>query len=258
MLDVLISMRARLDVLLVVIVSAVAWGVLAVGSNPLMHSSHCSYMHQMCHSESPASSNFDATLVYGSVLMVVAMMTPLLIGTLGHIRTRSFAHRRYRAALLFVAAYCFVWTAATWALLCVLSSVAPQSPIRLSLIVAVIGAALTWQCSPLKQRCLNRCHARPALAAFGVSADLGIARWGFTHSVWCIGSCWSLMLLPMLVSGLHLYAMAAATLWMFGERLERPRVPQWRLIAPRRLIRILVAQVQEPVQSASFFTSQAL
>lgn len=251
-------MRARLDVVLVVLVSAVAWGVLVFVYDPLMQSSHCAYMQQMCHSGPPASSSFDAGLVYGSALMVAAMMTPLLIGTLGHIRTRSFAYRRYRAALLFVTAYCLVWTAATSALLGGLSSIAPQSPIRLSVIVVMVGAAFAWQCSPLKQRCLNRCHARPALPAFGVSADLGVARWGFTHAVWCVGSCWSLMVLPMLVSELHIYAMATATLWMFGERLERPRVPQRRLIAPRRLIRIVVAQMQGPVQLAGFFASQAL
>lgn len=251
-------MRARLDVVLVAFVSAVAWGLLVLVYHPLMHASHCAYMQQMCHSGLPAS-RFDAALVYASVLMVAAMMPPLLIGTLGHIRARSFAYRRYRAALLFVTTYCFVWMAATSALLSsVLTSIALQSPIRLSVIVVAIGAAFAWQCSPLKQRCLNRCHARPALPAFGVGADLGVARWGFTHAVWCVGSCWSLMLLPMLVSELHVYAMAAATLWMFGERLERPRVPQWRLIAPRRLIRIVVAQMLRPVQSAGFFASSAL
>jgi predicted metal-binding membrane protein len=240
--------RQRLDVLLVAFVSAVAWGMLVLVHNPFMHSSDWASMQKMCHFESPASSRFNAALVYRSVLMVAAMMIPLLAGALGHIHTRSFAYRRYRAALLFVASYCLVWTAVTLALLSALSIIARQPPIRLSVVAALIAAACAWQYCPLKQRCLNRCHARPALPAFGAAADLGVARWGLSHAIWCVGSCWSLMLLPMLVSEFHLCAMAAATLWMFGERLEKPRVPQWRLIAPSRLVRMLVAHRNDALQ----------
>ena len=45
-------------------------------------------------------------------LMFAAMMPPLVIAPLRHIRDRSFAKRRARAMLLFVAGYAGVWLAA--------------------------------------------------------------------------------------------------------------------------------------------------
>ncbi len=86
--------------------------------------------------------------------------------------------------------------------------------------------------SPAKQRCLNRCHAHTELAAFGVKADLDVLRFGFIHAWWCIGACSGLMLLPMLFPGRHLAAMFAITLWLAGERIEKPRSSAWRWRGP--------------------------
>ena len=59
--------------------------------------------------------------------------------------------------------------------------------------------ARCWgEVSPIKQRCLNRCHADPEISAFGVAADIDALRFGTMHGIWCAGSCWALMLCPML------------------------------------------------------------
>ena len=109
-------------------------------------------------------------------------------------------------------------------------------------IAAIVG--LVWQISPLKQRCLNRGHAHPQLAAFGRAADIGAFRFGLMHGVWCVGSCWAPMLLPLLVTQWHLAAMAAVTLWLSAERLEQPSFPRWGLRVPLKAARIAVARMR--------------
>jgi len=59
-----------------------------------------------CRSRSTLRScSTPAKLAAGSALMIAAMMSPLLMAPLRHVRDRSFARRRARAMLLFVAGY---------------------------------------------------------------------------------------------------------------------------------------------------------
>jgi predicted metal-binding membrane protein len=181
-------------------------------------------------------------LALGWALMLVAMMAPLLTAPVRHVRDRSFARRRARAVALFVAGYGAIWSAAGAALLTVALAgrrSAPESSVPVALATLI---ALVWQFSPAKQSCLNRCHAHAELAAFAPAADLGALRFGLTHGIWCVGSCWALMLLPLLVSRGHLAAMAAVTLWILAERLERPMPPGWRWRGPGKAVRLVVAQ----------------
>ena len=185
-----------------------------------------------------------SSLMAGWAMMLVAMMSPTLIAPLRHILDRSFKRRRPRSVIFFVAGYAAIWMAAGAGLIAVmlmLNMLAPQSYLA-AVVVGII--ALVWQCSPFKQRCLNRCHNHGELAAFGMSADLGALRFGITHGVWCAGSCWLLMLLPMLLGQGHFAAMAVVTFVITSERLDRPRPLNWRLRLPGKLMRIVVAQVR--------------
>jgi len=185
-----------------------------------------------------------SSLMAGWAMMLVAMMSPTLIAPLRHILDRSFKRRRPRSITLFMAGYGAIWMAAGAGLIAVMlivNMLAPQSYLA-AVVVGII--ALVWQCSPLKQRCLNRCHNHGELAAFGMSADLGALGFGITHGVWCAGSCWLLMLLPMLLAQGHSAAMAVVTFVITSERLDRPRPLNWRLRVPSRLMRIVVAQAR--------------
>ena len=96
----------------------------------------------------------------------------------------------------------------------------------------------------MKQRCLNRNHNHRELAAFGLAADVDVLRFGLTHGVWCVGSCWALMLFPMLLSEGHLAAMAVVTFLMISERLEQPQQLRWRVSLRGRLMRAVVGQAR--------------
>ena len=176
--------------------------------------------------------------------MLVAMMSPVLISPIGHLRLRSFAYRRARAITLFVAAYAAIWIVLGGALVAVALAAtlfAPQS------YLPAAGAALlalVWQSSPIKQRCLNRCHAHPELAAFGVAADIDALRFGTTHGIWCAGSCWALMLCPMLVPSGQNVAMVAAAVVVFERTARRTTTAMLALARARQSTRIVAAQAR--------------
>ncbi len=235
----------------ILLISAVTWMVLLVNPGSIMTIAHCPVTDsgaslvslQMLLAMNPISS-----MTAGWALMLVAMMSPTLIAPIRHVLKRSFKHRRIRSVALFVVGYGAIWMAGGGVLLAavlLLSLLMPQSFLP-AIGVGII--ALVWQCSPVKQRCLNRGHNHSELAAFGIAADLDALRFGVTHGVWCVGSCWALMLFPMLLSQGHFAAMAVVSYVMISERLEQPRPLSWRLRFPGKLIRIAFAQTRIRLQ----------
>jgi predicted metal-binding membrane protein len=240
----------RLEAWLVVLGSTclVAWSVVALDGSDVMLPAFCSAGTL----SAPLSVSFSLALVFnsparlasGAALMVAAMMSPLLMASLRHVRDRSFARRRARAMLLFVAGYAAVWiiagaflqalaVAALWA--------APATPVCLGLAAA---AATAWQISPAKQWCLNRCHRRPHLAAFGAAADGDAFIFGLTNGIACAGACWALMALTLFVGRAHLVGMVVVTLFVFAERLDGPAALAWRWRGPGKALRIALAQAR--------------
>lgn len=215
--------RVRVALLLV---AAIAWGFLLLQPGTPMHARAVS------------------SLAAGWAIMLVAMMAPVLIWPVHHIRLRSLKHRRARAVALFAAGYAAIWIALGGILVTIDLFVMRLAPHSYRAAVVALLVAAVWQCSPIKQRCLNRCHAHPELATFGAEADVQALRFGMTHGLWCAGSCWALMLFPMLWPGGHLVAMGAATILILGERLERPRSARWGVHGLGKAIRIVVAQAK--------------
>jgi predicted metal-binding membrane protein len=184
------------------------------------------------------------TILLSLFVMLAAMMPPALISPIIYIRSRSFASRRERSVLLFIAAYLTVWTAA--ALVLVLIQDAAMSLALQSYVVAsgAFTVALVWQCCPIKQICLNRCHAHRELAAFGYEADRSATLLGLEHGLYCVGSCWALMLLTMLIPVGRLVTTAVTTVLIFADRIEQPRFPNWRWSGAGALIRLVMAQTK--------------
>ena len=183
--------------------------------------------------------NPPAMLAAGWALMLVAMMAPVLIPDIRHIRLLSLKRHRAWFTAFFVAGYAAVWTALGSILMAVglwLGMLMPGSYLPA---ITVSALALVWQMSPLKQRSLNRCHALPEMPAFGKAAAAAALRSGMVRGLWCAASCWLLMLLPLVLHQHHLAVMAAITVVILGERLEQPVTPAWRLRGPARLTRLV-------------------
>lgn len=229
--------------------SLIAWSVLALDGSDLTLAAFCSAGTP---GTVPPSVSFNLALVFNSpatlasgwALMVAAMMSPLVVAPLRHVRDRSFARRRARAMLLFVLGYAAVWMAAgvglhTMALIAQWAAPAPLVCLGLA-----AATAMFWQVSPAKQWCLNLCHRRPHLAAFGAAADRDAFDFGLTHGASCAGACWALMFLTLFVRHGHVLWMAAVTLLVFAERLEGPTPLAWRWRGPGKALRITMAQAR--------------
>lgn len=236
----------------ILLVSALAWVWLI--SSALLSSGSPS--HMAAHSShampaGPAVTNAGAAMAIGWSFMLVAMMAPTLIIPLWYIHVRSLARRRLRSSALFVFGYVVVWM--TIGALVLGADMGFRILQTQSLWPAATLAmiALVWQTSPAKQRCLNRCHAHRSFAAFGTSADVDVFRFGISHGVWCVGSCWALMLFPMLLPRGHVAAMAAVAVIMFSERLENPARPAWRFRGLGKAKRIVLAQTRSSWQRFS-------
>jgi|TARA_R110001583_G_scaffold184213_3_gene343370 predicted metal-binding membrane protein len=165
-------------------------------------------------------------------LMLTAMMTPILAGPLHHVWVRSFARRRWRSIAVFIAAYLVVWMAMAPVL------VLGVAVLRITagwLLLPVgglaVAIALIWQAAPIKQFCLNRCHWTPRIGVFGGAADGDCARYGLVNGLWCVGTCWALMLVPITATDMpmHLGLMACVAVIMVMERLEPARPARWHM-----------------------------
>lgn len=208
-----------------------------------------------CNSEFWTSFSFDRIafflaassphhLLLEGALMVSATMLPMTAGAFAHVHARSLPQRRPRSIALFAFGYFAVWIVCCVpivTIVLVIQSIQPGPTVVLFIVGAI---ALLWQCSPVKQICLNRCHRAPALPVSGFRADLHVFRYGATQGVWCCGACWALMLLPLVMPSSHLLAMGLLGTLVVAERLEKPRHPRWEIRLPTTMLRAVWARLE--------------
>ena len=176
----------------------------------------------------------------GWVLMIVAMMLPSsvpLVMTFG-----ALVRRRQRPGLLIallLVGYLIVWGAfglAAWVLDRGIHAAVDAMPWlaahpRLILGSTLLAAGL-WQFSPLRQRCLDECRSPLGFVMNwwrGVSERREALAMGIAHGAFCVGCCWSLMLVMFGVGLANVAAMlvlggitAAEKNLPAGDRLTRP------------------------------------
>jgi predicted metal-binding membrane protein len=217
----------------------------------LAHASHAH--HAVVDAGLPASTDIVGLLI-GWALMLTAMMAPLLIPALRHVRARSLRSRRWRAVSLAAMAHAAVWTVGGIVLLAVASVLRSLTGHADLAVVLGLAAAVIWQLSPLKQYCLNRHCAYPPISSFGGAADRDAVRFSGTHAAWCLGSCWALMLVPLLAPAWHVAVMLVISVWIWVEPLDRPERPTWRVRLPLRFLRIAAATVRSLPQRVAIRT----
>ena len=145
------------------------------------------------------------------MVMTVAMMVPMVAGSIRVTAQRSFWRRRHRAAAGFLLGYLSCWLIAGVAV--------SYLPVRAGARAAAIAffIAAVWQLTRWKRRSLAACHRTMPLAPNGWRADRDCIRFGWRAALPCFASCWALML-ACLLSGHALFAAAAATAAGLAER----------------------------------------
>jgi predicted metal-binding membrane protein len=225
--------RAILGGLLVGLAGSAWLALLAWGASP-----YGRYLH---HEGGAGPLPLEAALfAAGWVLMIVAMMLPSsvpLVMTFGALVRR----RRRPGALvaMLLLGYLLVWGAfglGAWAADRVIhAAVAAVPPLaahpELILGATLLGAGL-WQFSPLRDRCLDECRSPLGFVMNrwrGVSPDREALAMGVAHGAFCVGCCWSLMLVMFGVGMANVAAMlalggltAVEKNLPWGRRLTRP------------------------------------
>jgi predicted metal-binding membrane protein len=173
-----------------------------------------------------------AVFVAGWTLMVVAMMLP---GSLPLINLFSMtaARRPGGAGLLtrLILGYLGVWAIFGAAAFCS-DAYVHAAAARLPAVagatqwigVAILLFAGVYQVTPLKDMCLTKCRSPYLFLAEhwrGKHAASDALRLGARHGLFCIGCCWTLMLLMFAVGGVNLGWMLALGALMAAERSFR-------------------------------------
>lgn len=147
-------------------------------------------------------------VLLGWVVMTAAMMLPTTAPLVGTFRTVVGARPHHRRLIgLLIAGYIVVWTlvgcfaiVADAVLHAVLPS--PAEGERPWVMVVVLVLAGTYQFTPLKRKCLTSCRS-PFLFVSqhwrGASASWESFQMGVSHGWFCVGCCWTLMVVMFAV-----------------------------------------------------------
>lgn len=154
--------------------------------------------------------------------MWVTMMTAMMLPTVAPMVLAHLAVTRRRGdgaglTLVFIAGYLLIWSAigvvplfAYWTF-AQLNDSAAQSRWLPTLAGAILTVAGAYQFSGWKQVCLDKCQSPFAFIAmhdFGGGARSAL-RAGIVHGLFCLGCCWALMAVMIVVGLMNL-------LWMMG------------------------------------------
>jgi predicted metal-binding membrane protein len=196
------------------------------------------YLH---HDTAAAPIAIEAGLfAAGWLLMIVAMMLPSsipLVVTFGAL-VRRREHSGRLIALLLVG-YLLVWGGfglAAWAGDRAIHAAVDALPWLAEhpqvIIATTLLAAGLWQFSPLRDRCLDECRSPLGFVMNrwrGTSVQREALSMGIAHGAFCVGCCWSLMLVMFGVGLGSLSAMlvlggvtAIEKNMPWGQRLSRP------------------------------------
>lgn len=207
----------------------VAWAVLAVwGSSPFAGL----LSHREVGERTLAPILRLAVFVLGWTLMTVAMMLPSSLPLVNLFR-RMVAGRPDRNGLVLrlVLGYLGVWAlfgAVAYRGDALVHEAVARIPAPASasamIASAVLAAAGVYQFTPLKHRCLEKCRSPYSFLVEhwrGRHAAADALRLGARHGHFCVGCCWTLMLVMFAVGGANLGWMLLLGAVMAAERTTR-------------------------------------
>lgn len=180
------------------------------------------------------SGNGHATMpltifLAGWVVMMAAMMLPAVIPVVMMVArwSRSQGQPQYRLAA-FVAGYLLVWGMAGLGYYLLTEAFArwvPSSGTGVRIAASVLLLAGVYQFSPLKNRCLNACRSPLSfLMTHGgrmARGTLGYLDVGARHGLFCLGCCWMLMVILVLLGVMNILWMVLVAAVIFAEKVTR-------------------------------------
>jgi len=172
-----------------------------------------------------ASNDAMAAGLWSWSVMAAAMMLPVFVPRARRVARTSIGRIRTRAIAQTLAGYLSVWLAFGIGLLALVPS-AGSHP-SAGVFVSCWVTAAWWQCTRVRYRVVNRCHAVrcPPRVRDGRRRFLA----GISYGGWCAWSCGPAMAATA-ITGIPAVAMAAVTAGLLAERIvPRPRAASLRL-----------------------------
>jgi predicted metal-binding membrane protein len=164
-------------------------------------------------------------------VMMVAMMLPAMTPIVGLFR--SIAKRKQEQGLsfapvwVFIVGYVTLWTltgSVGYGVDLAIQSLPAQFPVLRTYGTVIGGLTLVgagiYQLTPLKYLCLSQC--RSPLGFFLESwrdGYMGAFRMGVRHGLFCLGCCWSLMVVLFVVGTMNLVWMGLLSAVIFAEKI---------------------------------------
>jgi len=176
--------------------------------------------------DSGSSTSFGLFIVTWLVMMIAMMFPATAPVVLLFDRWRRKRHKTPVSTLGFVLGYLVVWTTA--GLLVYLAMLAIETRVDSSTTAvrlggAVLVAAGLYQLTPLKAVCLTRCRSPLGLVmehaqelARGMRGPLRV---GMSHGAYCLGCCWALMAVLVVLGLMNLGWMAAVSALILVEKV---------------------------------------
>lgn len=169
----------------------------------------------------------DGGLLYLAMwtVMMVAMMFPAaapLIGMYARTQCAVTRRRRYAHTAAFIGAYLVLWAALGTVPLAVNLGV-PWNDAGSALPYVIAGALIflsVYQLSPYKNRCLRHCRSPFGFLLHTYRPGVrGAVRIGLRHGSYCVGCCWALFALMVVVGSMNIAWMAVIAAVLFLEKL---------------------------------------
>lgn len=170
------------------------------------------------------------------VVMMAAMMLPAAAPVVLAVDRWARCPGRSRLATIgFITGYLAGWAMAglgAYALLADLERRYPSpGPAAVRAGAVLLAVAGLWQLTPVKHACLRQCQSPLAFLAANATrlsrGRLGSVQAGIRHGAFCLGCCWSLMLVLVLLGMMNLAWMALVATVMSAEKL----LPSGRIVA---------------------------
>jgi predicted metal-binding membrane protein len=189
-----------------IVLTAVVGGIAAAAVLALIVWEGSPYGHYLHHDATGTAPLIAASLfTVGWLLMIVAMMLPSSLPLV--VLFAAMVRRRRRPSVLvalLLIGYAIVWTGfglAAWAMDRGVHAAVDALPWLAAHPQLILGTTLLvaglWQFSPLRDRCLDECRSPLGFVMNrwrGVSERREALLLGMAHGAFCVGCCWSLML----------------------------------------------------------------
>lgn len=173
-------------------------------------------------------------------LMMVAMMLPSAAPMiLLHARINRGTHaQRTRDTCLFVACYLLVWVSFSIAAAFAQATMIDEGLLTSGNLVVddkyfaggLLLAAGLWQLTRAKAACLEQCQSPlQFVLRYWKPGPVGALQLGVRHGLFCLGCCWSLMLILFVGGVMNLAWIAGLAVVVFIEKIAPPlwRVDRW-------------------------------